>query len=92
VGAALRWRPKGAALTQTPFREIQGRFSPDGRLIAYVSNESGRDEVYVQTFPPSGSKWQISVTGGLQPRWRADGRVLFFHGAGMFSAVDITMT
>ena len=63
---------------QTRFDEIQGQFSPDSRWLAYASNESGRDEIYVQTFPVTGGKWQISVAGGLQPRWRRDGQELFF--------------
>jgi len=70
---------KPRPLLQTPFREIQGRFSPDGRLLAYVSDETGRDEVYVQSFPQSGGKWQISTSGGVQPRWRRDGREMYFH-------------
>jgi len=61
-------------VVQTRFNELQGSFSPDGRWIAYVSDESGRSEVYVQSFPPSGGKWQISISGGVQPRWRAMGR------------------
>jgi Tol biopolymer transport system component len=63
---------------QTQFDEIQGQFSPDGRWLAYASNESGRYEIYVQTFPETGGKWQISVGGGLQPRWRRDGQELFY--------------
>jgi eukaryotic-like serine/threonine-protein kinase len=69
---------KPQPVLRTAFSEIQGRFSPDGRWIAYVSNESGTDLVYVQNFPPSGNKWQISTGGGFQPRWRRDGKELFF--------------
>jgi eukaryotic-like serine/threonine-protein kinase len=58
--------------------ELGARFSPDGRFVAYVSNESGINEVYVQTYPASGGKWQISSGGGGQPQWRADGKELFF--------------
>jgi eukaryotic-like serine/threonine-protein kinase len=73
-------RPMPFARTQ--FDERNARFSPDGRWIAYVSNESGRYEVYVQPFlPASGGKWQISTTGGYQPRWRGDGKELFFIAA-----------
>src|SRR5262249_36630314 len=53
---------------QTPFNEQGGRFSPDGKWIAYISDESGRSEVYVQSFPPTGAKWQISTNGGFIPR------------------------
>lgn len=69
---------KPYVVLQTEFNETQGRFSPDNRWLAYVSNESGRSEVYVQSFPPSGGKWQISTTGGAQPRWRSDGKELFY--------------
>jgi eukaryotic-like serine/threonine-protein kinase len=65
-------------LFQTPAYEIQGRFSPDDRWIAYASNETGRWEVFVEPFPPSGSRWQVSTDGGSQPLWRRDGRELFF--------------
>jgi len=58
--------------------ESQGCFSPDGRWVAYTSTESGRPEVYVQPFPATGAKWQVSVAGGEQPRWRKDGRELFY--------------
>ncbi|HKO54958.1 MAG TPA: hypothetical protein VJ276_03710, partial [Thermoanaerobaculia bacterium] len=61
-----------------PHDEAQGQFSPDGRFIAYASDESGRPEVYVQPFPPTGAKWQVSGSGGEQPRWRRDGKELFF--------------
>ena len=66
---------------QTPFDERQGRFSPDGRWIAYTSNESGPWEVYVRSFPDSGGKWQVSTNGGGQPQWRRDGRELFYLSA-----------
>ena len=72
---------KPRPLVQTPFAEFQGRFSPDGRWFAYTSNETGQEEVYVQSFPPSGGKWQISTNGGVHPRWRRDGRELYFHSA-----------
>jgi Tol biopolymer transport system component len=64
---------------QTPFDEETGVFSPDGKWIAYSSNESGQTEVYVQSFPPSGGKWQVSAGGGTYPRWRADGKEVFFR-------------
>jgi Tol biopolymer transport system component len=54
----------------------QGRFSPDGRWLAYVSDESGSDEVYVQAFPGGEGKWQVSTHGGVNPLWRRDGREL----------------
>jgi eukaryotic-like serine/threonine-protein kinase len=57
---------------------MHGNFSPDGRLLAYSSNESGRFEVHVQTFPPSDRKWQVSTAGGYEPRWRGDGREIYY--------------
>ena len=62
----------------TPFREGRGAFSPDGKWIAYTSDESGRNQVYVQSFPAGGSKWQISSNGGDWARWRRDGKELFY--------------
>jgi len=64
------------------FNENQSRVSPDGKLIAYVSNESGNAEVYVQAFPGPGGKRQISNGGGLDPRWSHDGRQLYYVAAG----------
>ncbi len=55
---------KPFAVLQSSFDEIEGQFSPDGRWLAYASNESGRYEIYIRTFPESGGKWQVSVAGG----------------------------
>ena len=66
---------------QGPFNEGQSQVSPDGRFIAYTSDESGRFEVYIQSFPVPEEKWQISAGGGFDPRWRRDGRELFYVGA-----------
>ncbi len=63
---------------QTEFNETHSQFSPDGRFVAYASDESGRAEVYVQTFPATGGKWQVSNGGGDQPQWRNDGKELFY--------------
>ena len=63
----------------TPFDESSPAFSPDGRWLAYVSDESGRGEVYVQPFPGPGGKWPISTDGGTEPAWSADGRELYFR-------------
>jgi Tol biopolymer transport system component len=61
------------------FNIRQGRFSPDTRWLAYVSDESGKDEIYVQTFPSQDGKWQVSAHGGDNPRWRRDGREIFYE-------------
>jgi serine/threonine protein kinase/Tol biopolymer transport system component len=60
------------------FQETEGQLSPDGHWIAYVSDESGRSEVFVSAFPTPIGKWQISTDGGTTPRWRPDGKELFY--------------
>lgn len=65
-------------VVQTSFDEFGGQFSPDGRWLAYASNESGRFEIYVRPFPEPGGKWQVSTAGGTQLRWRRDGKELFY--------------
>ncbi len=80
-------------LLATPFREFEPRFSPDGRWIAYSSNESGRREVYIQPFPGLGGKWQVSSQGGRDPHWRRDGKEIYFLSlAGAITAVDVAGT
>jgi Tol biopolymer transport system component len=68
---------------RTPAREVWGAFSPDGAWVAYMSNESGRPEIYVRPFAPpgstaSGAQWQVSTAGGIHPVWRPDGRELYY--------------
>jgi Tol biopolymer transport system component len=63
---------------QTPFNESSGRFSPDGKFVAYVSNETGRNEVYVQSFPSLGTKVPVSARGGDYAEWSEDGSELYF--------------
>jgi dipeptidyl aminopeptidase/acylaminoacyl peptidase len=62
----------------TPAEELHGNFSPDGRYVAYTSNESGIFEVYVETYPRSDRKWTVSTNGGYEPRWRGDGREIYY--------------
>jgi eukaryotic-like serine/threonine-protein kinase len=76
-------------LLTTRFNERGARVSPDGRWMAYSSDESGREEVYVQPFPSLDRKWQISTTGGSQPVWSKQGDELFFRGERSFMAVRI---
>jgi Tol biopolymer transport system component len=76
---------------RTPFNEMQGEVSPDGRWLAYASDESGRWEVYVQAFPDGGWKRAISTSGGYEPHWRRDGRELFYLSTDQHViAVDMT--
>jgi Tol biopolymer transport system component len=65
----LQPEPKATPFLQTQFNERLSRLSPDGKWLVYVSNESGRDEVYVQAFPQGGSKMQVTANGGDQPVW-----------------------
>lgn len=88
------------AILQTPFDENEARVSPDGRYIAYQSNESGQTEIYVRSFPngQGQGQWQVSSSGGGLPRWRADGKELFYvlnassEGSGTVMAVSVETT
>ncbi|HEX2455773.1 MAG TPA: protein kinase [Vicinamibacterales bacterium] len=67
-----------AKLIASPAEEMHGNFSPDGHLVAYTSNQSGRFEIYVETVPRSDKKWPVSTNGGYEPRWRADGHEIYY--------------
>ncbi len=80
-------------VVQTSFDERNGELAPDGRWIAYDSNQSGRFEVYVQRFPAPSGKWQISTGGGVTPRWSHDGREVFYLAPdGALMAVRVSLT
>ena len=84
---------KPFAVVQTPANEDQGQFSPDGQWVAYTSNESGVSEVYVIPFPPTadGGRWLVSKGGGVMPRWRRDGKELFYISPdNQMMAADVT--
>ena len=72
---------KSSLFLKAPFIVRNGQFSPDGRWVAYASNESGKWEIYVTSFPEPRGKWQVSAGGGEQPRWRGDGKELFYLSA-----------
>jgi serine/threonine-protein kinase len=74
----------------TPFNEGAAQFSPDGRWLVYVSNESGRNEIYAQPYPGPGGKLQISTDGGGEPLWNPNGRELFYRSRDRMMAVEIT--
>ena len=77
----------------TPFDESSPAFSPtDGKWLAYVSDESGRSEVYVQPFPGPGAKWLISIDGGTEPAWSPDGKELFFRRGDALMSAAVTTT
>jgi Tol biopolymer transport system component len=79
---------EGFPFIKTEFAETSGMFSPDGRWLTYVSDESGRPEVYVTAFPEPGRKWQISLSGGQSPRWNENGSEILYHASdGTITAV-----
>jgi len=83
---------KPLPLVRSPFADSHGQVSPDGRRLAYWSLETGRFEVYVQAFPAGTARWQVSAGGGMYPRWRKDGRELFYMSSasgGKIEAVDV---
>jgi eukaryotic-like serine/threonine-protein kinase len=81
---------KGQLFLQTKFNEAAPQFSPDGHWLAYVSDESGRKEIYVQPYPGPGGKWQISTEGGAEPLWNRNGRELFYRNGNKMMAMEIT--
>ena len=81
---------KPVAFLGGPFNEVQARLSPDGQWLAYASDESGRFEVFVRSFPTPGRQLPISGGGGMQPEWRRDGKELFYISAeGKVMVVDV---
>ena len=82
--------PEPRPLLDSRFQERHARISPDGRWIAYTSDESGRDEVYLQRFPELGDKRSVSTEGGVQPVWSRDGRTLYYRGPRSIMSVAIS--
>jgi serine/threonine protein kinase/Tol biopolymer transport system component len=85
----------GTPLVNTPFIDSHAQVSPDGRWVAYFSNETGQPEVYVQPLSGGSGKWQVSNGGGIFPRWRGDGRELFYMSQlsqGRLMAVDVRVS
>lgn len=74
---------------RSTFNQSQARFSPDGHWVVYISNESGRDEVYVQPFPTTGGKWMVSNGGGVYPLWARNGREIFFRNEDKVMSVPV---
>ena len=73
----------------TRFSESGGHLSPDARWLAYGSNESGRNEIYVRAYPGPGGRWQVSTDGGSEPQWRGDGQEIFYRGDGETSLMAV---
>jgi Tol biopolymer transport system component len=90
----LRVDQKGGStpFLETQFREGAPAFSPDGKWIAYVSDESGRFEIYARPFPGPGEKWPISLEGGNEPVWPRNGRELFYRAGDAMMAVEVQTT
>jgi Tol biopolymer transport system component len=87
---SLEGERKAWPLLQSAASEMAGQLSPDGRWLAYVSNETGTNETYVKSTTASGGLWPISTGGGGAPRWRGDGKELFYASRGKIWAVDVT--
>src|SRR6185436_7255156 len=81
VGEAGKPSGKPMPFLHSEFNEFQGQLSPDSRWMAYTSDVSGQPEVYVQPFPSADNELRISTAGGSQPRWRGDGKELFYLAA-----------
>jgi Tol biopolymer transport system component len=88
----LEGERKPYAVLSGPAGMQASSLSPDGKFIAYWSGESGRAEVFLQSFPPGRDRWQVSTTGGWSPQWRADGKELFYRQGDRLMAVDIKVT
>ncbi len=88
----LTWPDRAAKpLVQSKWNVQNAQFSPDGRWVAYASNETGSMEIYVSPFPSADGKWQVSTAGGQEPRWREDGKELFYVSAdGKMMAEPVT--
>ena len=90
VAVATGGETKEVAVAQSQFDETEGQFSPDGKWVAFVSNESGRPDVFVQSFPDGRARTQVSTAGGAQIRWSGDGKEIFYVAPdGMMTAVPI---
>jgi Tol biopolymer transport system component len=81
---------KAVTLVSTKAAEHTARISPDGKYVAYVSNESGQDEVYLTRFPEPGGKWQVSTSGGTRPRWDPSRAVLYYTSPTSIMEVDVS--
>jgi Tol biopolymer transport system component len=80
-------------IVQTPFDDLNPDVSPGGKYMAYQNLESGRNEIYLTTFPNGGARWQVSTNGGVDARWRRDGKELFFlDPSDNLTAVDVDIS
>ncbi len=80
-------------IVQTPFDDVNPEVSPAGKFMAYQNVESGRNEIYLTSFPGGGARWQVSTGGGVDARWRGDGKEIFFlDPSDNLMAVDVDTT
>lgn len=86
---AVNWRAVTPLVTSR-FREDMARISPNGKWVAYRSDESGRSEIYVRGLDAGGRKWLVSTDGGSEPEWRQDGKELFYLRGNAVTAVDVS--
>jgi len=82
---------KPVPIVNSPSNELAGQVSADGKWIAYQSDETGRNEIYIKPFPSGAGKWQVSTELGTVPRWRRDGKELFFMQAPSIMSVDVVV-
>jgi Tol biopolymer transport system component len=93
ISGAVKGDQKPFPIANSVFEEREGQFSPDGHWVAYQSNESGRFEIYIQSFPVASGKVRISTNGGAQARWRKDGKELFYIALdGRLTAVPLMLS
>src|SRR3972149_1341479 len=83
---------KAQPFLRTPYEDTAPKFSPDGKWLAYTSDESGRREIYVQPYPGPGGEWQISTGGGQEPVWNPKGSELFYRNGSKIMAVDVNQS
>jgi Tol biopolymer transport system component len=96
--ADLMWRERrgdgkladAVVFLKTGYNEAAAQFSPDGRFVVYVSDESGSNEVYVRDFPIAAGKWRVSANGGMAPRWSRDGKEIFYVAQSSLMAASVT--
>jgi serine/threonine-protein kinase len=89
---SLRDPSKVQPLVRTAAYEGGARISPDGKWLAYVSNESGQNEIYVRPFPGAGRRWSVSTTGGTQTMWNPSGRELLYRNGDKMMSVDVSVS
>ena len=89
--APLDGNGKAQLVLATPAYEGSARFSPNGRWMAYTSNDTGRMEVYLRPFPSPDRKWPISTEGGTQPVWNPNGREIFYRSGSKMMAVEVSL-